>query len=39
MVARDFTETVNTAEGGGAVISKLYGRLCIDTGEMNLGGR
>ena len=34
-----FIETVNNAEEGGTVMSKIGGRFCDVTGGVNLGGR
>ena len=39
VVERDFTETVDTAEEGGTVVSKIGGRFCAVTGGVTLGGR
>ena len=39
MAERDFTETVNTAKGGGTVVSKIGGRFCAATAGVDLGGR
>ena len=34
---REFTETVDTAEGGGTVVNKVGGILCVMTGRVTLG--
>ena len=39
VIEREFTETVDTAEEGGTVMSKIGGRFCDVTGGVNLGGR
>ena len=39
MVERKFTETVNTAEEGCTIVSKICGRFCAATGGVTFGGR
>ena len=39
MVEREFTETGDTVEEGGILVSKIGGRFCAATGEVTLGGR
>ena len=39
MVYIELTDTVNTAEEGGTVVSKVDGRFCVATGGVTLGGR
>ena len=39
MVEREFKETVNTVEEGGAVVSKIGGRFFAATRGVALGGR
>ena len=39
MVERNLTETVNTAEEGGTIVSKIGGRFCVSIGGVTLGGR
>ena len=39
MVENEFSDTDDTAEEGGTIVSKVGGRLCITTGGSNLVGR
>ena len=39
MVDREFVETVNTAEEGGIIVSKVGVRFCVYTGGVTMGGR
>ena len=39
MVEREFTETVTTPDEGGTKVSKLFGRFCVASGGVTLGGR
>ena len=39
MLYIELTDTVNTAEEGGTVVSKVDGRFCVATWGVTLGGR
>ena len=39
MVENEFLDTVDTAEEGGTIVSKVGGRLCVNTGGSTLVGR